>query len=161
MCFFKRKVSIVIFVFSVLLVLQGAVLPAYCSSTFGNLTGRVLNKKTKKPLSNIAVIAKKDNLTFTTTTDKTGYFSFLDLEPGTYKLIFERVGYHTAVMTGIPVSAGTTSYESFKLAPAIYRVKGLTVVASRSMIVNPRETMTFYGFRAPELTHLLPGPAVH
>ncbi len=159
MRFSKRKVSIIVFLFSALLIFQGAVLPVYGSSTFGNLTGRVLNKETKKPLANIIVIAKKDDLTFTTTTDDDGYFSFLDLEPGTYKLIFERVGYHTSVMTGIPVSAGTTSYESFKLTPAIYRVKGLTVVASRSMIVNPRETMTFYGFRAPELTHLLPGPA--
>ncbi len=155
---FRKKVAAFMMLLSFWLFFTGGA-AVWGSSSFGNLTGRVVNRDTRKPISGMIVIAVKDGLRFMTRTGKTGYFSFLDLDPGTYKLIFEKIGYHNFTAADLPVEAGTTMYQTFRIATMIYRVKGLTVVATRSVLINPRETMTSYGFRAPELNQFLPGPA--
>jgi hypothetical protein len=59
-----------------------------------DLFGGVIESDSKKPLSNVSVTAysasKKEKVTIT---DVNGNFSFSDLKPGTYKLVFEKSGY--------------------------------------------------------------------
>jgi hypothetical protein len=59
-----------------------------------DIAGGVINGDSKKPLSNVVVTAytnsKKEKAV---TTDNTGSYSFNDLKPGTYKLVFEKSGY--------------------------------------------------------------------
>jgi hypothetical protein len=59
-----------------------------------DLFGGVIESDSKKPLSNVSVTAysasKKEKVAIT---DVNGNFSFSDLKPGTYKLVFEKSGY--------------------------------------------------------------------
>ncbi len=59
-----------------------------------DIAGGVLHSETKKPLGNVNVIAysasKKEKAVLT---DGNGNYSFNDLKPGTYKLVFEKDGF--------------------------------------------------------------------
>ena len=59
-----------------------------------DIGGGVVNADTRKPMSNVVVTAytnsKKEKAT---TTDNSGNYSFNDLKPGTYKLVFEKSGF--------------------------------------------------------------------
>ena len=59
-----------------------------------DIGGGVVNADTKKPMSNVVVTAytnsKKEKAV---TTDNTGNYSFSDLKPGTYRLVFEKSGF--------------------------------------------------------------------
>ena len=132
---------------------------AWGSVILGDLAGKVTDKETGKPVAGAAITATGNGSSFAATADDTGYFSFVDLEPGTYKLTIERIGYQTSTVTGIPVTANATVYQACTVEPAVYKVQGMTVTASRNQTVNPRQSMTYYGMTKQELTELLPGPA--
>jgi len=59
-----------------------------------DIAGGVIHSETRKPLGNVNVIAyssnKKEKVVLT---DGNGNYSFNDLKPGTYKLVFEKDGY--------------------------------------------------------------------
>ena len=60
-----------------------------------DIAGGVYNSETKKPISNVSVVAydaanKKEKAVVT---DSQGNFSFEDLKPGTYKFVFQKDGY--------------------------------------------------------------------
>ena len=59
-----------------------------------DINGSVIHSETKKPLSNVSVTAysavKKEKVV---TTDNNGNFSFFDLKPGIYRVVFEKNGY--------------------------------------------------------------------
>ena len=59
-----------------------------------DIGGGVVNADTRKPLSNVVVTAytnsKKEKAV---TRDNSGNYSFNDLKPGTYKLVFEKSGF--------------------------------------------------------------------
>jgi uncharacterized protein (DUF2141 family) len=59
-----------------------------------DLTGGVVHSETRKPLGQVNVIAysanKKEKVAIT---DQHGFYSFNDLKPGTYRLVFEKDGY--------------------------------------------------------------------
>lgn len=64
------------------------------SAKKSDLLGGVYNSETKKPLGNVVVTAyvsnKKEK---SVVTDSNGNFSFDELKPGTYKIVFEKDGY--------------------------------------------------------------------
>lgn len=133
--------------------------PVRGSATLGDLSGTVVDKATGKPVAQVTAIASGNGRAFVTTTDASGYFSFVDLEPGNYKITLELVGYQSTDILGIPVSADSTYFQQFTLVPAIYKTQGVTVVGYANPTVNPRETMTYYQMSLRELNELLPGPA--
>ena len=59
-----------------------------------DVAGGVINSSTKKPIYKVSVTAydasKKER---TVLTDGSGNYSFADLKPGTYRLVFEKDGY--------------------------------------------------------------------
>jgi hypothetical protein len=68
---------------------------ATCEATMkSDIAGGVLHHESKKPLINVNVTAyiasKKEK---TAVTDTHGYYTFNDLKPGIYKLVFEKEGY--------------------------------------------------------------------
>jgi Carboxypeptidase regulatory-like domain len=58
------------------------------------VNGVVLNSETKKPLKDVSVtailISKKEKIVLT---EEDGGYAFDELKPGTYKFIFEKVGF--------------------------------------------------------------------
>ena len=69
-----------------------------------DIGGGVVNAETRKPISNVNVIAyansKKEK---TVLTDANGNYFFDDLKPGTYKLVFEKNGYRKVVKEKVTI----------------------------------------------------------
>ena len=69
-----------------------------------DIGGGVFNAETRKPLSNVNVIAytnsKREK---TVTTDSNGNYYFDDLKPGTYKLVFEKNGFKKVVREKVTI----------------------------------------------------------
>jgi 5-hydroxyisourate hydrolase-like protein (transthyretin family) len=93
-----------------------------------DIAGGVVHADTKKPLHNVQVIAymanKKEKSVLT---DHNGQFTFDDLKPGTYKLVFEKDGYKKTTKDKVQIR-GDEGYqfniemsevESFLLMPGL------------------------------------------
>lgn len=59
-----------------------------------DIAGGVIQAESKKPLTNVSVTAYSSNKREKVVlTDGSGNYSFNELKPGTYKLVFEKTGY--------------------------------------------------------------------
>jgi len=71
-----------------------------------DIGGGVIDADNKKPVGNVSITAyaanKKEKVIIT---DSNGNYSFDDLKPGTYKLVFEKSGYKKAVRDKIFIKA--------------------------------------------------------
>jgi len=71
-----------------------------------DIGGGVTDADNKKPVGNVSITAytanKKEKVIIT---DNNGNYSFDDLKPGTYKLVFEKSGYKKAVRDKILIKA--------------------------------------------------------
>ena len=93
-----------------------------------DIAGGVLHAETKKPLGNVNVIAysanKKDNAVLT---DGNGNYSFNDLKPGTYKLVFEKDGFRRVTKDrviirsdeGCQLNVEMDESDSFQIMPGL------------------------------------------
>lgn len=76
------------------------------------LNGIVIHSETKKPIKNVCVTAvlvtKKEKVV---ATDDTGGYAFDELKPGTYKFIFEKVGYRKITKDKVVIKTD----EAFKM----------------------------------------------
>jgi hypothetical protein len=93
-----------------------------------DIAGGVVHADTKKPLHNVQVIAymanKKEKSVLT---DHNGQFSFDDLRPGTYKLVFEKDGFKKTTKDKVQirgdedhqVNIEMNEVESFQLMPGL------------------------------------------
>ncbi|HEX2608794.1 MAG TPA: carboxypeptidase-like regulatory domain-containing protein [Flavisolibacter sp.] len=69
-----------------------------------DIVGGVFHAETKKPLSSVSVTAyssnKKEKIVIT---DNNGTYSFNELKPGTYKLVFEKDGFKKVVKEKVTI----------------------------------------------------------
>jgi hypothetical protein len=69
-----------------------------------DIAGGVVHSETRKPLSNVSVVAyvanKKEK---TVITDANGNYNFNDLKPGTYKLVFEKDGFKKLIKEKVQI----------------------------------------------------------
>ena len=151
----QRKISY----FILILYFFTTSLTAFGKQSGGILTGRVVNKRTGKPVSRAVITVIKKKQTWITLSRADGYFTFIHLIPGDYTLKIQRVGYKTKVISKVPLEKGTTFYQVFRILPIIYTVKGLTVISARNQTIHLRQTMTSYTMGERELKAFLPGPA--
>jgi hypothetical protein len=91
-----------------------------------DIAGGVISSESKKPLHNVNVTAynnsKKEKSVLT---DNNGFYSFNDLKPGTYKLVFEKNGYRKITREkvvirgdeGCQLSVEMQEEEDFQLMP--------------------------------------------
>jgi uncharacterized protein (DUF2141 family) len=65
-----------------------------CNTKKNDIAGGVIHADTKKPLSNVSItaysVSKKEKVVIT---DNNGNYTFNDLKPGTYRLVFEKEGF--------------------------------------------------------------------
>ena len=88
----------------------------------------MIHADTKKPLSNVSVTAysasKKEKVVLT---DASGNYSFSELKPGTYKLIFEKDGFRKVTKEKVTIrqdegcllNIEMSDEEDFKIIPQI------------------------------------------
>ena len=93
-----------------------------------DIAGGVIHSETRKPISNVNVVAyvanKKEKVV---TTDIHGNYSFSDLKPGTYKLVFEKDGYKKLIRDKVQIrgdeefqlNVELNEVESFLMMPGL------------------------------------------
>ena len=78
-----------------------------CIEKKNDISGIVVHGENKKPLKDVSVtaylISKKDKSV--QTTDHTGGFGFSELQPGTYKIVFEKAGFRKITKEKVQIKA--------------------------------------------------------
>ena len=83
-----------------------ACLPAYADTT-GALSGRVLNFRAEHaPIPGVRVSAIARDAEYTAITDERGFFAFVSLPPGVYKITMDKLGYAGQFGGNVCVPAG-------------------------------------------------------
>jgi hypothetical protein len=90
-----------------------------------DIAGGVIHAETKKPLSNVSVAAysatKKEKVVLT---DGNGNYSFNDLKPGIYKLVFEKDGFKKVTKERVAIRPD----EGFQLNVEMGEVEGFPIL---------------------------------
>jgi outer membrane receptor protein involved in Fe transport len=87
-----------------------------CWAGTGKIKGRVIDNKTKDPLSDVNVTVKGPSESGAAT-DLEGYYVILNLGPGLYTVTFSRVGYQTQIQEKVLVSTDLTTEVNASLVP--------------------------------------------
>jgi hypothetical protein len=90
-----------------------------------DIAGGVIHAETKKPLSHVSVAAysstKKEKVVLT---DGNGNYSFNDLKPGIYKLVFEKDGFKKVTKERVAIRPD----EGFQLNVEMGEVEGFPIL---------------------------------
>lgn len=88
----------------------------YAQSGLGEIRGKVLDAKTKKPLDFVSITLKLNGVTKASTlTDDDGNFTIKTLQPGLYDLFASYIGYLNQTITGINVTADEIRFVNFSM----------------------------------------------
>ncbi len=121
--------------------------PRAWASTTGTLRGRVVEASTNAPVAGATVTAVSPSQTATTTTDGSGAFSFLALNPDTYTLRVEKAGFSPASQPGASVFADQASTFVIVLSPALKTI-GRVAARGAGSLVHPGTTSDVYSVNA-------------
>ena len=98
------------------------------SQTTGKISGLVTDTETGEPLIGASVRILEYNLG--SATDKDGYYYIINIEPGTYDLEAQYIGYESKVIKNISVSVNRTTHYNISIMQS--SVKGAVVEVSVS-----------------------------
>jgi outer membrane receptor protein involved in Fe transport len=99
----------------------------------GKISGRVVDAQTKAGLPGVNVILV--NTPYGVATDEEGYFTLINLEPGTYTLELSMIGYATVTARNVVVIMNRTTFLKFALEPEAIQLGTVTVEAKRAIVV--------------------------
>ena len=80
----------------------------------GKLSGKVTDKSTGEPLVGANIIVEGTNTG--SAADIDGYYSILNLRPGTYTVRYQYIGYNAEIVSNIQISADKTTFNDVKLS---------------------------------------------
>lgn len=89
-----------------------------------SVSGRVFHEQTNQPVANLIVELERADLR--TRTDSTGAFSFKNLYPGNYKLVFKSLEYDRRVIP-VVITDKSISVDSVFLSPFIKELSTVTI----------------------------------
>jgi hypothetical protein len=88
----------------------------FAQSGLGEIRGKILDAKTKKPLDYVSVTLKLNGVTKASTlTDDDGNFIIKTLQPGSYDLFATYIGYLNQTITGVNVTADEIRFVNFSM----------------------------------------------
>ena len=131
---FKKRSGL--FVMTVFLILLFAVGFSFAQRLTGKITG-VVSDAEGAPLPGVTVELSSPKLlggVHTQVTNEKGVYRFINLPPGTYKLVFKLLGFQTVENSSIEVSIETTVTQNIGLKPA--RLAEEVTVTAASPIVD-------------------------
>lgn len=97
----------------------------------GKITGRVTDVN-GAPLPGVNVVI--DGTTQGSTTDVDGYYTIINVRPGSYTLRASFVGFTTALVEDVHVSAGLTTEINFQLREEAVGLEEVTITAQRPIV---------------------------
>ena len=108
----------------------------------GKIAGTVKDTQTGEGLPGVNVVVEGTMIGAVTNPD--GYYSIINVPPGTINLRFACLGYQPRTMEGIRVSAGLTSKIDVKLSSKALEIADVVVVADRPVIEVDRTNTAAY-----------------
>ena len=113
------------------------------ASNVGTLRGRILDSSSQAPIANARVTIESPATSRTTTSDASGEFVFLSLNPDTYTLHASKAGYDDAAAPGVSVFADQATNYNLALAPTMRTIARVSARTSTSL-VHPGTTSDVY-----------------
>ncbi len=127
-------------------VLQGTT--SVLAGTTGVINGSVVDPQSNQPISGARVTAASPSQSATTTSDATGRFSFVSLNPDTYTVSTPATALRDAVnVSGVTVQADATVSVSLP-QPTKLKVIGSVTSRAASALVKPGTTADVYSINA-------------
>ena len=110
----------------------------------GKIAGRVVDATSGEALIGVNVLLSTDGEdTITgTVTDSDGYYSMINIKPGTYQVIFSYIGYQTQRTENVKVIVDRTTTIDVDLAEAVIEGEEVIITAERPLIEFDRTTTT-------------------
>ncbi len=108
----------------------------------GKISGRVLEASTGEPLPGATV--RLDETSQGAATDVDGYYTILNVRPGTYTVTVSMIGYTTVKVENVEVSTDRTTKLDFELREFVYAGEELVVEAVRPLVEVDRTTSASY-----------------
>jgi hypothetical protein len=118
------------------------------AGTTGGLSGNVVDDK-GSPVAGARVRATSPSATATGTTDASGHFQFLALNPDTYTISVERAGFQTSTVSGVTVIADQQQSVALTAARQLQVIGGTTARAA-SDVVKPGLTTDVFAVNATQ-----------
>jgi outer membrane receptor protein involved in Fe transport len=103
-----------------------------CAGTTGKITGRVVDAATKESLPGAAVVVEGASLG--AGADHDGYYTIINVPPGTYVLSLRLVGYARTLVRGVEVSADRTTRVDIAATSEEVSMREVVVQAERPPI---------------------------
>ncbi|MGE5351328.1 MAG: TonB-dependent receptor [Acidobacteriota bacterium] len=103
--------------------------------TTGKIAGRVVDAATREPLPFVNIVVVGTSMG--AATDMDGYYSILNLAPGTYSLKASAIGYNATTVQNIKVSIDLTTKIDFELGETSVQLnQDVIVVAQRPLVTK-------------------------
>jgi Carboxypeptidase regulatory-like domain/TonB dependent receptor len=115
------------------LVLAGAPFIGVAGTT-GTLRGRVIDVATRAPIAGAIVTAASPSQTAQTTSDASGAFSFISLQPDTYTVSATKPGYGPQSQPGVGVFADQSANVTLAMQQALKTIARTTSRAAQSLV---------------------------
>ncbi len=126
----KHALNIILLLF--LLTTQITSSPIVVGTT-GKIAGRVVDAATKEGIPFVNVVVMGTN--YGAATDMDGYYSIINLPPGTYKLKASAIGYNAQTVDNVKVNIDLTTKIDFQLSDASVQLKeDVVVVATKPLV---------------------------
>lgn len=105
---------------------------AFAFNTTGKISGRIKDTNTGEPLPFVNVII--EGTTLGAASDVDGYYTIVNVSPGTYSLKASAIGYNAVTVQNVKVSIGLTTNIDFNLSEASTVKADVVVVAEKPLI---------------------------
>jgi hypothetical protein len=100
----------------------------------GGLTGRLIDAETSAPIAGARATVTSPSQSATVTTDATGHFFFLTLEPDTYTVTVSKSGYQPTSVPGQIVSADTVQSITVRLPKTLKTIARVTSAVAGALV---------------------------
>ena len=107
------------------------------AGTTGKIAGRIIDKQSGEPMIGVNVIVQGSS--FGSASDLDGYYSILNLPPGTYTISATSIGYSTVKVTDIKVSIDLTAKVNIDMESSALQMGDVVVVGHKPLV---RKDMT-------------------
>ncbi|PIS27855.1 MAG: hypothetical protein COT43_08360 [Candidatus Marinimicrobia bacterium CG08_land_8_20_14_0_20_45_22] len=121
------------------------------AGTSGKIRGRITDQNSSDPLVGVNVMLEGTSLG--TASDQEGYFSILNVLPGTYSLKATMIGYQTVIQKNVQVNVDLTTSLDFKMSTAILEGEEVVVIA-QVPVVKKDVTSTSFRVNSDQIEHL-------
>jgi outer membrane receptor protein involved in Fe transport len=128
MIFYRTRLFLTSAVF--LLTLFGTATTANAQS--GRLEGTVRDVRTGEPLTGVNIVI--DELTIGAASDLNGYFTVINVRPGTYTVKATYIGFTTVTLRDVRININQTTTLDFRLREEVFQGEEVTVVAERPIV---------------------------